>query len=447
MSSVACILVRSSLSSVRFQHRPSSCLSSKLAVDVGIPRTCHVTRFQEPCYGGSSSVTRLRFLSSEKEKKIRCPSTQTNYDSLSPQEQAAWEALNITKDSWSNSALSSKLQKFGKLTNAQQAAVLHGFGVSAHVWDAFIAEQGDKVSSVVDRNKNQSSASVKSKNVNGVVENDRGPKNNELKTVESRQSTGGNPLVRGVWNLTKKYGPVVGRILKDDLKHQQKGIHPKRSGGLAHLAQHVVAHALDNLPAVIDFQEGVVPVESLETVVYLDDSGSMSGKNLEAGHRLLERMSHLLTDSPTRILVFGSEARVVAPRDANVSPDKNSSPSSTSNAVSLDVAARKKAEKDESLATLTNMQWSAESGGTYMWKMILDDIVGKYKPGGGKLRVILITDGMDNSYSALLQFQHRVVCRCLSIKKQLSMFVNQEAFFLDSFIKHSNVYTNQYAQE
>lgn len=44
---------------------------------------------------------------------------------------------------------------------------------------------------------------------------------------------------------------------------------------------------------------------------------------------------------------------------------------------------------------IIGLQWKGKSPGTYMWHMILEDIREKYIPGTGKLRAIVITDGLD----------------------------------------------------
>lgn len=50
---------------------------------------------------------------------------------------------------------------------------------------------------------------------------------------------------------------------------------------------------------------------------------------------------------------------------------------------------------DELNPELLSLQWTGRSAGTYMWHMILEDLREKYVAAGGKLRVIVITDGLD----------------------------------------------------
>lgn len=52
---------------------------------------------------------------------------------------------------------------------------------------------------------------------------------------------------------------------------------------------------------------------------------------------------------------------------------------------------------------IISLQWKGRSPGTYMWHMILEDIRDKYVPGNGKLRAIVITDGLDTHSPAAYQ--------------------------------------------
>jgi hypothetical protein len=87
----------------------------------------------------------------------------------------------------------------------------------------------------------------------------------------------------------------------------------------------------------------LVPAGTLETVLYVDDSGSMSG-NLSLGKPALPSMADLLQESPTRIVKFGSGKSVIAPRE------------------------------DKWSTALTCLNWDASSGSTYMWKLIEEDM-------------------------------------------------------------------------
>ena len=75
-----------------------------------------------------------------------------------------------------------------------------------------------------------------------------------------------------------------------------------------------------------------------------------------------------LLSGPTRVLKFGEAPTVLSPREV---------------------------EGNQVSTTLVGMQWDGSSGGTYMWKMIEDDVMSRYRPGSGKLRLVVVTDGQD----------------------------------------------------
>jgi hypothetical protein len=109
-----------------------------------------------------------------------------------------------------------------------------------------------------------------------------------------------------------------------------------------------------------------VQIVDLETIVYLDDSGSMQGSGLLEGNRVLKDIEPHLFGLPTRLVLFGSTKETLAVRDEGLN------------------------------TTLAGLRWQGSSGGTYMWKMIEEDVVRMYLPGPGHLRVYIITDGEDN---------------------------------------------------
>ncbi len=93
----------------------------------------------------------------------------------------------------------------------------------------------------------------------------------------------------------------------------------------------------------------------------------MNGSNLNEGYKALSSLEERLKAHddesrflPTRIVKFGDHPQVLAPSDEHWS------------------------------AMLVSAAWDASSGGTYMWKMIQEDIKSKYRPAGGKLRVVWI---------------------------------------------------------
>lgn len=104
-----------------------------------------------------------------------------------------------------------------------------------------------------------------------------------------------------------------------------------------------------------------------ENIMYLDDSNSMMGGNLEAAQRALAQVHRHLGHSPTRVVKFGSHPTEIVGRAA---------PASISHAI--------------------RASWDATSGMTYLWHMIEQDIMERYCPGGGRIRIFIITDGEDN---------------------------------------------------
>ena len=47
------------------------------------------------------------------------------------------------------------------------------------------------------------------------------------------------------------------------------------------------------------------------------------------------------------------------------------------------------------MTELLQLGWDGSSGGTYMWHMIEQDVLERYRPGSGTLRLIVVTDGHD----------------------------------------------------
>jgi hypothetical protein len=122
------------------------------------------------------------------------------------------------------------------------------------------------------------------------------------------------------------------------------------------------------LPTFIDeFTDKIVLNSQVETILYLDDSGSMASK-LVTGQDILLSIEPMLRNN-TRIVKFGRDKTVLSPRESNWS------------------------------TALTLFGWDASSGSTYMWKMIEDDVKSRYLPdkngNNQKLRLVVITDGHD----------------------------------------------------
>jgi len=107
--------------------------------------------------------------------------------------------------------------------------------------------------------------------------------------------------------------------------------------------------------------------------------GSVQGvfgkSGLQLGQDALDQVVPLL-QGPTRILKFGTLPKVLLPRE-ELSASQDTAATATL------------------LHSVVAAQWNGTSGGTYMWKMIEEDVRSRYLPGHGRLRLIVITDGED----------------------------------------------------
>jgi len=177
--------------------------------------------------------------------------------------------------------------------------------------------------------------------------------------ASSRGSGGGlmSSIAKAAWGAA----PIVGAALA-------KSRHP---------AAIVAGHMLQQAGQIVESVSDTVTVNGLETTLYLDDSGSMSWTNrasttpLIEGHKVLSALSPLLRGS-TRIVKFGSVPTVLAPRE----------------------------ESHNISQSLMQLNWDASSGGTYMWHMIQEDVLARYRPGTGTLRLVVVTDGQDTQSPA-----------------------------------------------
>eukprot|EP00435_Cladocopium_sp_Y103_P071498 s50_g37.t1 len=126
----------------------------------------------------------------------------------------------------------------------------------------------------------------------------------------------------------------------------------------------------------------------------------MNGANLSEARGALRKMAHLLQESPTRVCTFGTHKQVILPRE----PRSPRSSSTNALAVPDGTAPLYFSPKFDKLnPDIIGLQWKGRSPGTYMWHMILEDIREKYRPGKGKLRAIVITDGLDTHSPAPYQ--------------------------------------------
>mmetsp|Transcript_23750 Transcript_23750/g.27934 ORF Transcript_23750/g.27934 Transcript_23750/m.27934 type:complete len:380 (+) Transcript_23750:2-1141(+) len=141
------------------------------------------------------------------------------------------------------------------------------------------------------------------------------------------------------------------------------------SGG-AEIINHGIDVAKDPISGIKDIADTItterIEIASTEAILYLDNSVSMTnGSNLKLAHQAFESILPQFNNIPTRVVVFGSYKDEIVVRDKNI----------------------------PKIPILPH--WDGNGGGTYLWHMIDRDIVKRYKPSKGTLRVYVITDGGD----------------------------------------------------
>ena len=140
-------------------------------------------------------------------------------------------------------------------------------------------------------------------------QNPQGAIASEATSAVTRTDTGTSVMsgaAGAAWSVCKTLAPVLGDAL----------------GGARHPALRVLGGALRYTADVADSLSLPVSVDGTETVLYLDDSGSMRssvdgvwGKSgLQLGQDVLDQVAPLL-EGPTRILKFGSHPKVLLPRE------------------------------------------------------------------------------------------------------------------------------------
>ncbi|CAJ1352454.1 unnamed protein product [Effrenium voratum] len=255
---------------------------------------------------------------------------QSSWDSLPSSERDAWQVLELDETAWKRlQSGSTPLRRFEHLTSAQQAAVLYGLRADASEW-------------------------------NSLVERSPEAEERQVAAVPARSSGLVDSIIGGAWHLTKRYGPALGALLASDVART-----PSRRSN-APLAAHVVGQLLQQLPWALDLREGPVTVDGLETVLYLDDSASMSGANLSEAQASLRKMAHLLQDSPTRVCTFADVKQVIVPREPRAAPSKQTA------VLAGGESPRYFSNKFDHLdPAILCLQWTGRAPGTYMWHMIL----------------------------------------------------------------------------
>lgn len=287
-------------------------------------------------------------------------------------ERGAWEALGWTAESWhgAKAAPLSALQRWNELSNSEQAAAAHGLEYTPHEWDAHVDDLASSGSVISRDSTGHGNAAAPSSTTNGgEVSSGSSISTLAVKSVAS--------AILGTARLLAPVLPVIGRALQ-----QSKGVGAASAG-----------HALSNAASFQDSFAPPVEIEEVETTLYLDDSGSMGLPRkrrthergflttyLDEAKKALAALTPLLT-GPTRVLKFGDLPTVLHARDGSL--DRTSRALAVASFLTP--------------ATLSPLllSWDASSGGTYMWHMIQQDVLSRYVPGGGKLRLIVLTDGLD----------------------------------------------------
>ena len=259
--------------------------------------------------------------------------TSLPWNVLSAQQREAWKVLGWNDSSWAGDGDAPKSDSalWGELSAGEQAAAKYGLGYSPESWDAELTG-GDDAGEPEEGSRSNTGGALSSTYDRCSLAADVSPQ---------KRSTG-----------------VVGSIF-----------------AAAKMGAKAVDFAIDArvnpLSAAQDLLGDVAVLEDTEALVYLDDSGSMSsllgqyGSNLQSAKAAFEAVVPRLGSTPCRVVLFGSSKAELSSRTTRLDP------SSIMGA------------------------WHATSGGTYMWKMIEDDITRRYRPGPGVLRVYVITDGYD----------------------------------------------------
>lgn len=250
------------------------------------------------------------------------------WKTMTDTERSVWTQLAWTEDKWNGTERAPAVFKWESLDSAQKSAVKYGLKLDEVEWNLLVDDDTFWVPEGASR-KGAITAT---------------PSATTIKSVASSIA----------WTALKIVGPVARAV----------------SGPRSHPALNLAGQLLGQSSTLLDeFADPVIiPSDGIETVLYLDDSGSMVD-NLYQGKAALDTISPLLQGNSVRILKFGTGKTVLSPRDNSFS------------------------------TALTCLNWDAKSGMTYMWKMIQDDVLHRYRPSRGpqqgKLRLIVITDGFD----------------------------------------------------
>ncbi|KAJ1456860.1 hypothetical protein M885DRAFT_516409 [Pelagophyceae sp. CCMP2097] len=267
------------------------------------------------------------------------------WSELEPGRRYAWETLGWTAARWDGGGgvpPLSELSSWAELTPQQRAAALHGLAYTPAGWDA--EDSAHLASSAVSVADAESRAAARGGGGRlAPVDDGRAP--DGAAATLAGAMIGLAPLAARALNLARSTGLV-----------------PRRHADALRMAEswlQVGSTAADGLM-------GTVQLRGVENAIYLDDSGSMSPRLLSIGTALYKAMAQRLHGQQTRVVKFGWDRTVLERRSVSPPADR------------------------------TAALWDASSGGTVMWRAIREDVLGTWKPGGGKLRLWVYTDGFDS---------------------------------------------------
>lgn len=278
-----------------------------------------------------------------------------SWSSLPESQRSAWELLGWDEDRWEGRRAPppSSLSSWDELSSAEQAAAKYGLGYTEQSWDENVTE-GD-----------------------WLVDND-GQSSLQNKADDSMKAP-------ATYKSARTAPAVFGNEDKDS---------SVSTGGLRGAVTNFVKGAAKVLaPTMVDNITEPVVVDGVETTLYLDDSPSMNETmgggwfggptRLEEAKKVVNSISPSLRSLPCRVLKFSNHPTVLALREDDGGK--------SSNALAL--------RKDGASSTVPSLPlngWNASGNGTYLWHMIQEDVMKRYRPGTGKLRLVVVTDGDDN---------------------------------------------------
>jgi hypothetical protein len=271
-------------------------------------------------------------------------SSLREWEKLTERERQAWRVLGWTKRSWSGTdpAPASDTALWKELSPEEQAALQYGLSYTAQSWDAELLDGSDD-------------------------DDDDGAEPEDESAINTVPRDGG-----GASGVVAEAGGVPGT--------RSRGIVSSLFGvfsGAARAADTATAVASSGDVFTAWQELNVTPVElssGYESIIYLDDSGSMlHGGVMQAGQDafqdavdILQRKNPTEFAERSRILLFGTNKTEL------------------------------KGRGDPLDAKVVRGLWRGDSGMTYLWHMIYEDIQRRYRPGGpGTLRVVVVTDGED----------------------------------------------------